>query len=81
MLGAGQTLRLAHGGLTIVTALSPSALVLSDDPSSAAAGTPPALTLRQRLTRGLTALAPRAARITGDKSDAYWNAARFVRAV
>jgi hypothetical protein len=85
VLAAGKVLRLRHDGLTIVTALEPSALVLSDDPSSAAgivsAGAGPAATRRERLARWFAALAPGAAKTIEENRNARWNSERFIRAV
>jgi hypothetical protein len=86
VLGPGQTLWVRHEGLTIVTALAPSALVLSDDrPLAAAPASDSSLTLqttlRQRLTRWFEAHAPRAWKSTGAIRDDQWRGERFCRAV
>jgi hypothetical protein len=85
VLGPGQTLRVRHDGLTIVTALMPSALILSEDPSLAArlGGTLPAriaAMLRERLARWLGAPSVRVSASHRENRNAHWSGKRAVRA-
>lgn len=76
VLAAGQSLRIRHDGLTIVTALMPSALIVSEGPSLAATlggswAARLAASLRQRLRR--SSALPR------ENRSAHWSAGRVIR--
>ena len=85
VLGPGQTLRVRHDGLTVVTGLAPSALILSEDLSLVASlgGTLPgklAALLRERLAGWFGAPAVRFAASHRENRDAHWSGKRLVRA-